>query len=446
MDRTQLTALFSSYENLELVLDSLPDAIIVHDVERRITFVNRAAEQLVGLSRGEIIGRDCWSVLKGGFCGSRCAFCDECVPDFDIEHYPLVVTSHTGDRRRVEMTVIPMRDEGGKTVGVVAYARDVTELSELRHAMQRERGFRGLVGQHHLMQQVYQTIREVAHSGVPVLIQGESGTGKELVARAIHDESERAGRPFVAVNCAALPENLLESELFGHVRGAFTGAVKDKKGRFERADGGTLLLDEVGELPLTMQSKLLRVLEAQRFERVGGERSIAVDVRILCATNRDLRQMVADNTFRQDLYFRLAVVPVRLPPLRERRTDILLLADTFLARLAEEAGRPTPAIAERAAERLLDHAWPGNVRELLNALQFALVKTQGEVIELEHLPPELKEALPSTRTSRAGRKPKLSRRAVEAALDEAGGNRSKAARLLGVGRSTLYRYLDSSPG
>jgi PAS domain S-box-containing protein len=331
--------------------------VIVHDVERRITFVNRAAERLVGLSRAEIIGRDCWTVLKGGFCGSRCAFCDQCVPDFDLEQYPLVVTSHTGERRRVEMTVVPMRDDQGEIVGVLAYARDVTEVLELRHAMQRERSFQGLVGEHHLMQEVYQTIREVAPTDVPVLVSGESGTGKELVARAVHEESERAGKPFVAVNCAALPENLLESELFGHVRGAFTGAVRDKKGRFALADGGTLFLDEVGELPLSMQVKLLRVLESQRFEPVGAERPLTVDVRIISATNRNLRDQVAGGAFRQDLFFRLAVVPISLPPLRERRTDILALADHFLERFVAQRGEGAapPALSERALGRLLDH-------------------------------------------------------------------------------------------
>jgi PAS domain S-box-containing protein len=482
MDPTRLTELFSRYQNLELVLDSLPDAVIVHDVDRRITFVNRAAERLVGLSRAEIIGRDCWTVLKGGFCGSRCAFCDQCVPDFELEQYPLVVTSHRGERRRVEMTVVPMRDDESEIVGVLAYARDVTEVVELRRAMQQERSFQGLVGEHHLMQEVYQTIREVAPTDVPVLVSGESGTGKELVARAVHEESERAGKPFVAVNCAALPENLLESELFGHVRGAFTGAVKDKKGRFALADGGTLFLDEVGELPLSMQVKLLRVLETQRFEPVGGERSVAVDVRIISATNRDLRSRVADGAFRQDLYFRLAVVPITLPPLRQRRTDVLALADHFLARFSAQRDASPPALSERALERLLDHDWPGNVRELMNALQYALVKSPGDVIDARHLPAEVGAAngapppqpppqpplLPQSQptrdtvagrvdaahppppdtdppqsppAARVGRKPKLTPAQVEAALAEAGGNRAKAARLLGVGRSTLYRHL-----
>jgi len=383
-----LSKLFANRQNLELVLDSLPDPVLVHDVER---FVNRAAERLLGLSRAEVLGRDCWSVLRGGVCGSRCAFCPGCDKNVGLQEYPLVVTSSSGDRHRVQMTIIPMKDDEGETVGVVAYARDVTEVEALRSAVRREHSFSGLVGRHHLMQEVYRLIREVAPTRAPVLVQGESGTGKELVARAIHGESDRGGRPFVAINCGALPEPLLESELFGHVRGAFTGAIRDKKGRFEQADGGTLLLDEVADLPLSMQVKLLRVLETGQFERVGGERSLRVDVRVVSATNQDLRALVADGAFRQDLFFRLAVVPIHLPPLRERRTDILLLADHLLARLSGQEGRSTPVLADSAAAVLLDYHFPGNVRELLNILQFAMVKANGDVIEREHLPPEVRE-------------------------------------------------------
>jgi len=438
-----LTDLFSRYENLELVLESLPEAIIVHDLKRRITFFNRAAERLTGLSRDDVIGHDCRQVLEGGFCGSRCAFCNDCQPNFDLLTYSLVVTDREGVRRQVEMTIVPMKDATGQTVGILAAARDISEITELRKAMARERSFRGIVGQHHLMRSVFELVREVAHTEVPVLIQGESGTGKELVASAIHSESERAGRAFVAINCGALPEGLLESELFGHVRGAFTGAVKNKKGRFELADKGTLLLDEIGELSLAMQVKLLRVLESKSFERVGGEETTEVDVRVISATNRDLKEEVAHGRFRKDLFYRLSVVPIQLPPLRQRRTDILPLSDHFLARFCEEIGRQTPTLAEGAAQLLLDYSWPGNVRELMNVLQYSLVKTRSHVIEAVHLPPEIAQLSQPTAGRRAGRKPKLTQADVVQALKEAGGNRAKAARMLGVGRSTLYRYLSA---
>ena len=442
----ELKELMSHSRNLELVLDSMGEAVIAHDLERRITFFNRAAERLTGLDRSQVLGRDCHDVLRGGLCGSRCAFCDQCVPDFDLLTYPLELTDAAGRGHRVEMTVVPMTDEAGSVVGALASARDVTELTELRRALKRERSFQGLVGSHPAMQAVYERIREVAATDVSVLIAGESGTGKELVAAAIHAESDRAGGPFTAVDCGALPEGLLESELFGHVKGAFTGALRDKRGRFERAHGGTLLLDEIGELSPATQVKLLRVLQERRIEPVGGERTLAVDVRILSATHRDLRARVRAGSFRQDLFYRLAVVPIALPPLRQRRTDIPLLADHFLRRFAAEMGRSPPALGDAARERLLRHDWPGNVRELANAMQYALVVAHGPHIDTGHLPPEVAGGRDGPRAGgrprrSPGRKPKLGREQLLAALERHGGNRSAAARELGVGRSTLYRAL-----
>jgi transcriptional regulator with PAS, ATPase and Fis domain len=276
-----------------------------------------------------------------------------------------------------------------------------------------------------------------------VLVQGASGTGKELCARAIHAESRRKDGPFVPVNCAALPEGILESELFGHVKGAFTGAVRDKKGRFELAHLGTLFLDEVGELSASTQVKLLRVLQEKRFERVGGEGSVDVDVRIISATNRNLRELVRRGAFREDLFFRLSVVPMELPPLKDRGTDVVLLADHFLAQFGKEEQRPQPAALSEAATRLLlDYPWPGNVRELMNALQYAMIKSSGGVIEAEHLPPEIMTTQRPPRRSNAGRRRKLTASKVRDALEQAQGNRVKAAKILGVGRSTLYRYLE----
>jgi transcriptional regulator with GAF, ATPase, and Fis domain len=287
-----------------------------------------------------------------------------------------------------------------------------------------------------------------------VLISGESGTGKELVASAIHQESRRKGNPFVPVSCGALPDSILESELFGHVRGAFTGAIRDKKGRFELADGGTLFLDEVGELPSSFQVKLLRVLQEMRFERVGGEKSISVDVRIIAASNRDIRRMVQDGHFREDLFYRLCVVPIVLPPLRERREDIPFIVERILERVREETGKPIDAVANDAMDLLLDYSWPGNIRELINALQFAAVRCSQEEILPRHLPPEVSRAIPAAPVADAAptpaapepssrRRTKLTREAVEEAIEAANGNKVQAAKILGVGRATLYRFLSS---
>jgi len=303
----------------------------------------------------------------------------------------------------------------------------------------------------------------VAASDYPVLVTGESGSGKELVARAIHEESRRKGGPFVPLNCGALPDHILESELFGHVRGAFTGAVNSRKGRFELADGGTLLLDEVGELSAVFQVKLLRVLQEKRFERVGGEKPITVDVRVIAATHRDLRDMVQRGAFREDLFYRLCVVPIVLPPLRKRREDIPALVEQILVDIERESGTAVPPLADETMDLMLLYSWPGNVRELINALRFASVRSGGEPIALKHLPAEVQEAgwndppeaagagvaaEPRQPDAPAGSAPSPSRRvekltveAVQQALAETGGNKVRAAKLLGVGRATLYRFL-----
>jgi len=320
---------------------------------------------------------------------------------------------------------------------------DATELTKLRRKVTAQQGIPGFVGRDPKMLELYATIRDLAEVSAPVLIQGESGTGKELVAGAIHREGPRAGKPFVPVNCGALPENLLESELFGHVRGAFTGAIRDKKGRFELADGGTIFLDEIGDLTQVMQVKLLRVLQEGTFERVGGEKTLRVDVRVISATHKNLRGEVAAGRFREDLYYRLCVVPINLPPLRERGGDILLLAAEFLKGYGESSEGGSRTLGLDALRLIEGYPWPGNVRELQNALQYAVIKATGPVIGAQQLPPTLAAALDASHIH--GRPSRLSRSAVDNALRETGGNRAQAARRLGVSRATLYRFF-STPG
>jgi transcriptional regulator with PAS, ATPase and Fis domain len=295
------------------------------------------------------------------------------------------------------------------------------------------------------MQKIFDSIRELADVNVPILIQGESGTGKELVATALHQLSKRRSGPFVPVNCGALPEGTLESELFGHVRGAFTGAIHDRKGRFALAEGGTIFLDEIGEISPAMQVKLLHVVQEKWFTPVGGEKSLKADVRVICATNRDLKLLTQKGMFREDLFYRLAVVPISMPALRERRSDIPLLVDHFLDKFSNDTGKRVKSVSQEALALLMRYEWPGNVRELGNAIQYGMIKCHSDMLDAHHLPSEILSSSKSRSTGQRGRRPKLDENGVADALRRAAGNRVRAARLLEVSRTTLYRFLEQHP-
>jgi len=318
---------------------------------------------------------------------------------------------------------------------------------ELRRQLEERFGLEGLVGHSPAMQRVFDVIRQVSSSHATVLVLGESGTGKELVARAIHTGSPRKEKPFVAVNCAALSQGLIESELFGHVKGAFTGAISAKEGVIVYADGGTLFLDEVGDMPLETQAKLLRVLETREVQPVGGNTTRRVDIRLVAATNQDLRARVAEGKFREDLLFRLQVVTIELPPLRERAGDVPLLVDHFIHDLADEHGRGVRGITPEARALLVRYDWPGNVRELRNAIENMVLLTRGDVLDVEDLPEHVREATgtsstPSGHMELAGHSlAEVERALIEANLELVGGNRQKAAKILGIGERTLYRKL-----
>jgi PAS domain S-box-containing protein len=438
-----IESLMCHRDNLEHVLDNLKEGIIAHDAQRRIFFFNREAERITGYDRGEVLGRDCHEAFGEPFCGSRCAFCDHSAAVAATADYALNITTKSGEPRRIEMTVTRMQDGTGGLAGVLASFRDMTDLIRLQLRADEMTRFGGIIGRDSKMLMVFKQIRDVAGYDFPVHLSGETGTGKELVANAIHNESRRAGAPFVPINCGALPEGLIESELFGHVKGAFSGAIRDKKGRFELADGGTVFLDEVAELSNTLQVKLLRFLQEGRFERVGGEHTLAVNVRVISATNRNLKKEVERNRFREDLFYRLNVIPLHLPPLRDRKNDIALLVEHFLRDAADRYGRELLTLSNRALALMLDYRWPGNVRELQNAIQFAFVKCRGKVIEIEDLPLELREA--ADVCGRRGPARKLDLEAVRKALARTGGNKAKAAKIMGVGRATLYRFLNDHP-
>ncbi len=436
--------------NLKFVLDSLHIGIIVHTPKRIITFFNKEAEKITGYSRKEVLNKDCHEVFKAPFCGGKCLFCNDTpVLLGDVLEYPLNIVTKNGSIRQVEMAVSPINDYSNEFKGVVASFRDVTDSFNLSLKAEAITSFAGIIGKDKIMQDIFRQIQDVAMYNYPVHVAGDTGTGKERVAYAIHDISSYGSGLFVPVNCGAIPEGIVESELFGHVKGAFSGAVRERKGRFELAHKGTLFLDEVAELPLKIQVKLLRFLQEGTFEKVGGEKKVSVDVRIISATNKNLKEEVKSGRFREDLFYRLNVIPIILPSLKEHKSDIPLLSAHFLKEAKHETRTTVPKLADKAIDILLDYHWPGNIRELKNAIQFAIVRAHGKTILPTHLPLEIiknkdismditnQEPVPEIKHFTG----KLDTESVKAALTKTGGNKSKAAIVLGVGRATLYRFL-----
>jgi PAS domain S-box-containing protein len=443
MSDVSFEKLVSNKQNLERILDNLKEGIIAHDMHRRIFFFNQEAERLTGYSREEVLGKDCHEVFGVPFCGEQCSFCNSEPFLEDRKEYTVNTPTKNGESRRVEVTVTSMQDENGRNFGVLASLKDITDLFCLQIRAEQRTRFANIIGRDDKMLQVFKQIRDVADYDYPVHIYGETGTGKELVASAIHNESSRIGSPFVPINCGALPEGLLESELFGHVKGAFSGAIRDKKGRFELADGGTIFLDEVAELSKHMQVKLLRFLQTGTFEKVGDENTISINARVISATNKNLLQQVKQNNFRDDLYYRLNVIPIEVPPLRKRKNDIALLISYFLREAKERHVQKNLQISKEALALMIDYRWPGNVRELQNTIQYATVKCQEGVITAGDLPIEFSNT--KTPQSRRGPSKKLNIDDVKSTLIKTGGNKAKAAKFLGVGRATLYRFLGDYP-
>lgn len=450
--------LMNQNDFLKGLFSAIPCGVLIVDRDRKVLVVNRIIERIFGMSDEEVKGKSGGEVLRCIHVHDSpegCGFGDYCRTCLVRKTALEAISGKQINRNRADMelrvkgtprnvtllvSAAPFDHEGERLAVVVM--EDITELSTLRARLKTEHSFAGIISQDDRMLELFETIKEIADVNIPVMIQGESGTGKELVASAIHNEGQRSSEPFVPVNCGALPEGLLESELFGHVKGAFTGAVRDKKGRFELAHRGTLFLDEIGDMPKSVQVKLLRVLQEGRFERVGGERTLTANVRLISATNRDLKREVGHGNFRDDLYYRINVVPVFLPPLRERKQDIPLLTEHFL-KTAGDQGQKSGGISKDAIAIMIDYAWPGNIRELQSAIRFSLVKSRGRMIQPDHLPLELKAM--ETRKPSRGPKRKLDGENVSKALIQSGGNKAKAARILGVGRATLYRFLADRP-
>ena len=433
---------------LKNIIGTMNEGLLLVAPDGTMLMVNKAFEDLTGYKSEEVVGRPCTllhcdaceTTLKTGG-SSWCSLFDK----GQVVKKRCSLIKKDGSCLPVLKNASLLKDDEGLPLGAVETLTDISELERLdqevhllSHQLETRNGFQGIVGSSPVMEKVYQIIQKAALSDAPVIIYGESGTGKELVARAIHLVGRRKDAPFVQLNCAALNESLLESELFGHIKGAFTGAYRHRMGRFEAAHEGDLFLDEIADIPLATQVKLLRVLETKQFERVGDHRPISVDVRIITATNKDLQDLIDSKRFREDLFFRINVIPIHLPPLRERQEDVPLLVNAFVERLRKRTGKRITGLSPGAMDRFMSYSWPGNVRELKSTLEYAFVIGEKGIIDLDQLPhPLVSEA------SRHPAKPKEpeEKTALIEALRQSNGNQSMAARILGVNRVTVWNRM-----
>lgn len=426
-------------DTLEAILDNISDGVMTYDSDFCITRFNRAAEEITGYSAIEAIGKTCRHIFRCTACDPTCGMFTVVQNQIPENNCEVRLERKNGEIRIARISTAILRDSNGGITGTVVTFRDISELMTLKKELIGRFQFHSIIGKSHKMQEVFALIEDVGESDATVLVLGESGTGKELVARAIHHQSRRSQFPFIKVNCSALAETLLESELFGHVKGAFTGAYRDKVGRFELAQQGSIFLDEIGDVSPNIQLKLLRILQEREVERVGDSKVITVDVRIIAATNRNLRQLVDEGRFREDLFYRLNVIPVSIPPLRDRREDIPLLLDHFISQFNEQTGKNIAGITKEALSILMDYDWPGNIRQLENAMEHAFVKTHSRSIEPSSLPIEICKASKHFVSSQAGSQDERERLMV--ALQQAGWNKAKASRELGIDRVTLWRKM-----
>lgn len=427
----------------DVILDSIADGVFTVDPDWRITSFNAAAERITGVKREDALGRHCCDVFRASICETDCALKRTRHSGRPVVNKAVYILNAEGERIPISVSTALLKDARGRIIGGVETFRDLSQVEELRKELEARYTFADIVGRSVAMQRLFELLAQVADSSSTVLIEGESGTGKELVARAIHNLSSRVKRRFVPINCGALPDTLLESELFGYKAGAFTDARRDKPGRLAVADGGTLFLDEIGDISAAMQTRLLRVLQERVYEPLGSVEPVRVDVRIVAATHRDLDDLVRSGKFRDDLYYRINVVRLRLPPLRERREDIPLLVDRFITRFNRVQNKDIVGVSDAALAILMAHAYPGNVRELENIIEHAFVLCRGGLIEPQWLPPALQGTLGKVprRLKTALTLAELEAIHINDALQRHAGNRAAAARELGINTSTLFRKL-----
>ena len=436
-----------------LIINTMNDGFILVGIDGKIVMVNQSFEQLTGYTSGEVVGRSC-TILE-------CDACETTIQQknkkwctlFDCEQ-DIKRRCHIMKKDGTYLTILKnasiIKNDQGVVLGAVETLTDISEIDrldqevdQLSRRLDADESFYGIIGKSAIIQNVFDVIYKAAKSDAPVIIYGESGTGKELVANSIHFLGRRKDGPFIQLNCAALNEALLESELFGHIKGAFTGAYRHRIGRFEAAHGGDIFLDEIGDVPMSLQVKLLGVLETKKFERVGDHQSVSVDVRIITATNKNLDELIAQKKFREDLFFRINVIPIHLPPLRNRTEDIPLLVNAFIGRLQAKTGKNITGLTQEAMEQFMSYQWPGNVRELKSALEYAFIIAEKGLIHLSHLPAKIanNQGTGEINSFLPDRRNPAEKKALIEALQLSNGNQSQAARILGINRVTVWNRM-----
>ena len=422
-----------------IVLNSIDTGVLIVDNEFRIVTFNKAAEKITGFSFEEVKGKHCFEVLRTDVCEKGCPLRESIISKSQVEGRRVEILNKFGKAIPVIVNAEPII-ENGEIIGGIETFKDITSIETLKKEVKKDYRLGDIIGKSRAILEIFDILPDIAESNSTVLIEGPSGTGKEILARTIHNLSRRKNKPFVAFNCAALPDTLLESELFGYEKGAFTDAAKRKPGRFELAQGGTLFLDEIGDTSPALQVKLLRAIQEKEIEPLGSTKPVKVDVRIICATNKDLLKLVKEGKFREDLYYRINVIKLSLPPLKERREDIPLLIEHFITKYNAIMGKNITGITEDAMDILMNYSYPGNIRELENIIEHAFVLSKGSVIDVDDLPAEVKNA---ERYEDTGilTLAEIEKRTIVKTLRISGYNKQKAAELLGIDRTTLWRKI-----
>ena len=431
-----------SSAEMKMILSSIADGVFTVDDKFIITSFNRAARQITGVPPLEALGRPCCEVFRAEICEADCALKRTILTGRPVVNHAVFIVRADGRRVPISISTAVLKDERGRVLGGVETFRDLTLVEALRREVEKSFTFEDIISRNPRMREIFGILPDVASSDSTILIEGESGTGKELMAKAIHNLSTRRNKPLVIVNCGAIPDTLLESELFGYKAGAFTGANRDKPGRFAQADGGTVFLDEIGDVSPALQVRLLRVLQDKSFQPLGGTKTLISDARILAATNKDLKAMVHEGRVREDLYYRLQVFKLSLPPLRERTEDVPLLAQHFIDRLNRLKGKDIAGLSREALAAFMRHDWPGNIRELENAVEHAFILCHGGLIRLGHLPPVLRDPGEKGEGLVTGLTlAEIEARVIREALVRNGGRKLATAAELGIDKTTLWRKI-----